>query len=633
MKPLIKYLKPYTKLLIVGPTFKLLEAILELFLPFLMSKVIDQGVSTGNKQYILTMGGLMLATAVIGVCCAVVCQYSASLVSQGVGTDIRNGMFQHINTLSNGEIDRLTTSSLINRITNDVNQVQLAVAMLIRLVIRAPFLCIGGLVMAFVLDMKLSIIMVIVLPIFILILSLVMVRTVPLYRKVQRSLDRIGLVLRENLSGVRVIRAFASTEYEEKKFATRNKEYADNAITVGKISALLNPLTSLVMNFSIGAIIWYGGIRVDTGRMTTGEVIAFIGYVTQILAALIVISNLVVIFTKAYASAGRVIEVLETNPSIVNILGNNSTGQEAYSKETKEASPILERNIENTTEYIVEFNHVAMSYKEGGSNSIENISFRVRPGQTIGIIGGTGSGKSTIINLIPRFYEVKEGAVLVYGKSVKEYDLQELRDKIGIVPQKSVLFTGTIADNIRWGKNDASMEEIKKAAEIACAAEFIERLSEGYNTRILRGGVNLSGGQRQRITIARALVRQPEILILDDSFNALDFATDAALRKALKTHTTNMTTFIVSQRASTIKNADQIIVLNEGEIAGIGKHDNLYENCHVYHEICQSQEMNNTNLKEEKQLDSQIIYNKTKEMHKDNTQDVYVNNSHGGVHE
>lgn len=630
MKPLIKYLKPYTKLLIIGPTFKLLEAILELLLPFLMSKVIDQGVSTGNKQYIFTMGGLMLGTAVIGVCCAIVCQYSASLVSQGVGTDIRNGMFQHINTLSNGEIDRLTTSSLINRITNDVNQVQLAVAMLIRLVIRAPFLCIGGLVMAFVLDVKLSIIIVIVLPIFILILALVMLKTVPLYRRVQKSLDKIALVLRENLSGVRVIRAFASTDYEEKRFATRNKEYTDNAIRVGKISALLNPMTSLVVNFSIGAIIWFGGIRVDAGRMTTGEVIAFIGYVTQILAALIVISNLVVIFTKAYASAGRVVEVLETKPSIVNLMENNHAGKDKY---RKESAPLIHRNKDNLTEDIIEFKRVAMSYKEGGSYSVENISFLVKSGQTIGIIGGTGSGKSTIINLIPRFYEVSDGAVLVHGKDVKEYDLKELRDMIGIVPQKSVLFTGTIADNIRWGRTDASMEEIEKAAEIACAAEFIERLPEGYNTLILRGGVNLSGGQRQRITIARALVRQPEILILDDSFNALDFATDATLRKALKTYTTDMTTFIVSQRASTIKNADQIIVLNEGTISGIGKHDELYEKCQVYREICQSQEMNHT-TKEEKYVTSQINnYNQTQELNNKNKQVSYDIKLHGGANE
>ncbi|MGB8453275.1 MAG: ABC transporter ATP-binding protein [Anaerocolumna sp.] len=594
MKQLTKFLKPYTKLLIIGPTFKLFEAILELFLPFLMSKVIDNGVAKGDRGYILGMGGIMLITAVLGVCFALVCQYSASLVSQGVGTDIRNAMFKHIGTLSNAELDRFGTSSLINRITNDINQVQLAVAMLIRLVIRAPFLCIGGLVMAFILDIKLSIIMILVLPVFVLILFLTMMKTVPLYRAVQKKLDQIALVLRENLSGVRVIRAFARTDYERERFGVRNREYSDNAVRVGKVSALLNPLTGLVMNFAIGAIIWFGGIRVNIGSMATGEVIAFIGYVTQILAALIVISNLVVIFTKAYASAGRVIEVFDTKASIT------SQGSDLYTNEGNNLDYIQKDSLDDI---IVEFKDVSMSYhiknKEGvtasdtenGNADIEHISFQVKRGETVGIIGGTGSGKSTVINLIPRFYDVKEGSVLVDGIDVREYSLDTLRNKIGVVPQKTVLFSGTIAENIRWGKEEASEEEVRNAAGIAQVSEFIERMPDGYETMIYRGGVNVSGGQRQRITIARALVRKPEILILDDSFNALDFVTDAALRKAIKLNTKDMTTFIVSQRASTIRNADQIIVLNEGEIAGIGRHEELLINCDVYREICQSQEM------------------------------------------
>ena len=587
MKQLTRFLKPYTKLLIIGPSFKLFEAILELFLPYFMSKVIDVGVAGRDKRYILMMGGVMLGTAIIGIICALICQYSASLVSQGVGTDIRNAMFKHIGTLSNTELDQFGTASLINRITNDINQVQLAVAMLIRLVIRAPFLCIGGLVMAFVLDVKLSVIMVIVLPVFVLILFLTMMKTVPLYRAVQNKLDQIALVLRENLNGVRVIRAFARTDYESKRFGKRNREYSDNAILVGKVSALLNPLTSLVMNLAIGAIIWFGGIRVNAGNMATGEVIAFIGYVTQILAALIVISNLVVIFTKAYASAGRVIEVFETKASIV------STKDGLDSEKAEEAF----------SDIIVEFKDVSMSYKahinkeeellDASDNSpdIGPITFRVKRGETIGIIGGTGSGKTSVINLIPRFYDVSSGSVLVDGVDVRDYPLQTLRNKIGIVPQKSVLFSGTISENIRWGKIDATEEEVRNAAKIAQADEFIKEIPDGYETRILRGGVNVSGGQRQRITIARALVRRPDILILDDSFNALDFATDAALRKAIKQNTGEMTTFIVSQRASTIKNADQILVMNEGEIAGIGKHEELLMNCEVYKEICQSQEM------------------------------------------
>jgi ATP-binding cassette subfamily B protein len=579
MKKLFRFLKPYKTLTIAGATAKLTEAILELFLPFLMSKVIDNGVATGNKSYILLMGGLMLATAILGISFALACQYSASLVSQGVGTDIRNSLFEHISSFSNAEIDNFGTASLINRITSDVNQVQLAVAMLIRLVIRAPFLCIGGLVMAFILDTKLSIILLIVLPVFVFILVYIMKKNVPIYRIVQEKLDQIGLVIRENLSGVRVIRAFAKSDYEKDKFAARNREYADNAMRVGKLSALLNPLTNLSLNFSIGAIIWFGGVRVNAGSMTTGEVIAFVGYVTQILAALIVISNLVVIYTKAFASAGRVVEIFETKASIENPrnLGRFFTKTE-------------------NNNYMVEFKNVSMSYEPGGNYDVEDISFQIKRGETVGIIGGTGSGKSTIINLIPRFYDVTSGSVLVDGIDVREYDLMSLRRKIGVVPQKSVLFSGTIADNIRWGKTDATEEEIQKAAEIAQAAEFISRMPEGYHTRIQRGGVNVSGGQRQRLTIARALVRRPEILILDDSFNALDFATDAALRKGLKQDTKDMTTFLVTQRASTIRGADKIIVLNDGAIAGIGKHEELINTCDVYREICGSQELQNTAL-------------------------------------
>lgn len=573
MKNLLKFLKPYKYLSILGASAKLTEAILELFLPFLMAKVIDYGVAAGDKAYILNLGGLMLATAILGILFALACQYSASFVSQGVGTDIRNALFEHISTFSNAELDKFGTASLINRITSDVNQVQLAVAMLIRLVIRAPFLCIGGLIMAFTIDFHLSVILILVLPVFILILTIIMRKNVPVYRIVQKKLDQIGLVIRENLSGVRVIRAFARTDYEREKFANRNQEYMDNAMRVGKLSALLNPLTNLVLNFSIGAILWFGGIRVDTGSMSTGEVIAFVGYVTQILAALIVISNLVVIYTKAFASVGRIIEVFKTMPSIINV-------------------PVIKKdNDTKDSEYILEFQEVSMSYEPGGAFNIEHISFRIKAGEMVGIIGGTGSGKSTIVNLIPRFYDVSQGRILVEGKDVREYELFELRKKIGVVPQKSVLFSGTIAENIRWGKADATDAEVQQAAEIAQAAEFIKLMPDGYESKIQKGGVNVSGGQRQRLTIARALVRKPSILILDDSFNALDFATDAALRKSLKESTKDMTTLIVTQRASTIRNADQIIVLSEGVIAGIGKHEVLINTCQIYKEICESQEV------------------------------------------
>ncbi len=585
------FFKPYRKLLIIGPAFKLAEAILELFLPFLMSKVIDVGIKNGDRDYVYRMGAVMLVTAIVGVICALICQYSASLVSQGIGTDIRNELFRHMETLSGKEQDKFGTASLINRITNDVNQVQLAVAMFIRLVIRAPFLCIGGLIMSFLLDVKLSLIVLLVLPVFVGVLYQTMKKSIPLYGRVQKKLDEISLSLRENLSGVRVIRAFARTAAEEEKFQRVNNEYALNAVKVGKISAMLNPLTTLILNVAIAAIIWLGAVRVNKGFMETGEVIAIVGYVTQILTALIVISNLVVIFTKAYASAGRINEVLSTETSITNPAAARREG--GYSEEAP----------------AVEFDKVFFAYKEGsndsndnmketGSYALNDISFKVMKGETLGIIGGTGSGKSSVINLIPRFYDTLLGSVKVFGKEVKDYELAELRGKIGMVPQRSVLITGTIAENLRWGKEDSTLEELKKAASIAQAEEFIRSLPEGFDTPIRRGGVNVSGGQRQRLAIARALVRRPKILILDDSFNALDYATDAALRKALKEQTKGMTVFMISQRASTLRNCDQIMVLNEGEIAGLGTHEELLKSCEVYEEICRSQETSETGEKE-----------------------------------
>lgn len=583
------FLKPYKKLLIIGPAFKLLEAILELFLPFFMSKIIDVGLKNGDRAYVLHLGIVMLITAVVGVLCALVCQYSASLVSQGVGTDIRNALFKQMETLSGREQDKFGTSSLVNRITNDVNQLQLAVAMFIRLVIRAPFLCIGGLIMSFLLDAKLSLIVLIVLPIFAVILYHTMRKSVPLYGRVQKKLDEIALTLRENLGGVRVIRAFARTAAQEDKFDRVNREYAENSIKVGRISSLLSPLTSLVLNIAIIGILWAGAVRVNGGFMETGEVIAIVGYVTQILISLVVISNLVVIFTKAYASAVRVSEVLETRTSIQN--------------------PVNGKTMDKTDDKIpaVEFDRVFFAYKEDlgniketGSYALSSISFQVRKGETFGIIGGTGSGKSTVVNLIARFYDASKGVVKVFGKDVREYDLHKLRRIIGMVPQRSVLLTGTIAENLKWGKEDASYKELQEAARIAQAEEFIRKLPEEYNTPISRGGMNVSGGQRQRLTIARALVKRPDILILDDSFNALDYATDAALRRALIENAGDMTTFLVSQRASTLRNCDQILVLNEGEICGLGTHEVLLKSCEIYREICKSQESSaNEHTKEE----------------------------------
>ena len=567
-----KFLKPYLKELIIGPAFKLAEAILELMLPIYMARIIDIGVLNEDRTYIMKTGIIMLALAIVGVLCALVCQYTASKVSQGVGTNMRTAMFKHIQTLSSTELDYFGTASLINRVTGDINQVQLGVAMLIRLVIRAPFLCIGGIIMATTLNIQLSVVLMVVLPVFIIVLAFIMLKTVPLYKEVQKKLDSIALVVRENLSGVRVIRAFAKSDYEKARFSQKNQEYVDTAIKVGGISALLNPFTTLVMNLSIVVIIWFGGIRINAGELETGAVIAFINYLIQILAALIVISQLVVLYTKAFASLGRITEVFDTRSSI------------PISEREESSGDMIEKG-----DPIIEFKHVSMSYGESKEYTLKDINFTVKKGETIGIIGGTGSGKSTLLNMILRFYDTNSGQVLIKGMNVKDMSKEKLNGLIGMVPQKTTLFTGTIADNIRWGKIDATKEEVMEAASISQSAEFIERLPEKYNTIISQGGVNVSGGQRQRLTIARALVKKPEILMLDDSFNALDYATDRALRTALKETTKDMTCLIVSQRTSTIKEADKIIVLHDGEVAGIGTHSELYKSCSVYREICESQ--------------------------------------------
>lgn len=564
----VKFLKPYKKECIIGPTFKLLEAILELLLPTIMALIINNGVDKHDLNYVLRMGGLMLCLAILGFCSSMVCQYYAARTSQGFGTALRNYIFQHVSSLSYAEIDKFGTASLVNRITNDVNQLQLAVAMLIRLVIRAPFICIGAIVMAMFLDFKLSIIIFAATPIFAIILYFVISRTSVLYSKYQKKLDKIVLVLRENLSGVRVIRAFAKTENEKKRFVAANDDLTDTGIHVGKISALLNPMTSFVMNVAIIAILWVAGIHINTGRLSHGEIIAFVNYITQILLALMVVSNLVIIFTKAFASAERINEVLETNSSIL----------ESYD----------EPHVTDKFAPMIEFKNVSFAYSATGDMVLEDISVEINNGETVGIIGSTGSGKSTFVNLISRFYDVSRGAIYINGINVKDYKIHNLRDKISFVPQNPTLFTGTIAENIRWGKEDASDEEVIEAAKIAQADEFISKLADGYNTEVSRGGLNFSGGQKQRLTIARAIVAKPEILILDDSSSALDFATDAKLRVAIKKYS-KMTLLMVSQRVSTIRHADKIIVFDDGRIAGIGSNDELMENCETYRDICMSQ--------------------------------------------
>ena len=564
-----KYLGAFKKELIIGPAAKLTEAIFEPIVPLIMADIIDTGINGGaGKPYIYRMGRIMVLLGVLGLCCALVCQYLASRASQGVGTVIRNDLFRHINTFSHAELDRFGTPSLITRITGDVNQVQSAVAMLIRLVVRAPFLVIGAAVMAMTIDLKLSVIFLAVMPLVSLVLYLIMSRSVPFYKVIQKKLDKISLITRESLTGARVIRAFSRGEAEEERFGEANEDYAETSMRVGRLSALLNPLTYAIMNLAIAAIVWFGGFRVDSGDLTQGQVIAFVNYMTQISLALVVVANLVVLFTKAAACSARINEVFDTAPSIVDGEGANAR-----------------QNVPK-----IEFKNLSFSYSENGDNALENISFSVNAGETVGVIGGTGSGKSTLVNLIPRFYDAEQGEVLIDGENVKNYKLDDLRKKVGVVPQKAVLFSGTIADNLRWGNENATLDDMEKAVSIAQAKEFIDKLPEGFDTEIAQGGRNLSGGQKQRLTIARALTGSPEILILDDSASALDFATDAALRKAIAQNTTNMTVIIVSQRATSIRYADKIIVLDDGEAVGIGTHDKLMESCDVYREIVLSQE-------------------------------------------
>lgn len=564
-----KYLGGFKKELIIGPAAKLTEAVFELIVPLIMADIIDVGINGGaGKPYIYRMGGIMILMGALGLCCALVCQYLASRASQGVGTVIRNDLFRHIGSLSHAELDRFGTPSLITRVTNDVNQVQSAVAMLIRLVVRAPFLVIGAAVMAMAIDLKLSLIFLAVMPLVVAVLYFIMFRSVPLYRVIQKKLDKISLITRESLSGARVIRAFSGEEAEEKRFREANDDFAETSMRVGRLSALLNPLTYAIMNLAIAAIVWFGGFRVDSGALTQGQVIAFVNYMTQISLALVVVANLVVLFTKAAASSARINEVFDTEPSI-----KDGSGAEVSEKAS-----------------VIEFKDVSFSYSEGGDNALEHISFSVQKGETVGIIGGTGSGKSTLVSLIPRFYDAEQGSVLISGADVKSYSLKELRKRIGFVPQKAMLFSGTIAENLRWGNENATDEQLRKAAETAQAKEFIDKMPDGFNTHINQGGRNLSGGQKQRLTIARALTGNPEILILDDSASALDFATDAALRKAIARDTSGMTVIIVSQRATSIRHADKIVVLDDGEAVGIGTHDQLLESCGVYREIVMSQE-------------------------------------------
>lgn len=567
MLKLARYLKYYKLQVTIGPVFKLLEAVFELIVPLIMANIIDIGVRNGDTNYIAKQGVLLVILGVTGLLSALICQYSASFASQGVGTILRRDLFHHINTLSHKEIDKIGTPSLITRMTSDINQIQLAVAMLIRLVIRAPFLVVGAMIMASTVSLKLSVIFSGAAVLIGLTLYIIMSKSVPFFKTIQKRLDRISLISRENLRGNRVIRAFARQDEEEEKFSKAAQELTDASISAGRISVLLSPLTCIITNIAIALIIWFGGMNVNIGELSQGDIIALVNYMTQIMLAMVVVADLVVIFTRASASAQRINEIFETKTSVT--------------EEKAEKNPTAENDN------AIEFRNVSFSYGEG--EALKNVTFSIKKGETLGIIGGTGSGKSTFVNLIPRFYDATKGQVLVNGIDVKKYEIETLREKIGVVAQKTVLFKGSLRKNMQWGKEKATDEEIIKALKIAQSWDFVEKLPGKLDFDVAQGGKNFSGGQRQRLTIARALVKQPDILILDDSFSALDFATDANLRKELKEQTRGMTVVIVSQRASTIRNADKIVVLDEGECVGIGTHQELYKNCSAYREICLSQ--------------------------------------------
>ena len=568
----LPYLKKYRIYVILGPIFKLIEAVFELIVPIVTSLIIDKGVRQGDLTYVWHMGGVLIGLGAVGLGSALICQKFASIASLGFGTAVRNQMYEKINTFSHAEIDRFGTPSLITRITNDVNQLQQAVALLIRLVIRAPFLAIGAVIAAMLIDWKLGLILLVATPVIALILYMVMSRSVPFYKKAQKKLDRISLVSREGLSGVRVIRAFSKQEEEQQRFEQAASEQTETAIGVGKLTALLNPLTYAVMNLAVVAILWFGGYRVDSGGVSQGNVIALVNYMTQTLLALIVVANLVVTFTKAAASASRVNEILDTQPAV-----------------TEQTTQKIEVKTDGKTPKIL-FDHVSFAYDmQAHQSALYDLSAAIYEGETVGIIGGTGSGKSTVAALIPRFYDPTRGTIYMDGIDIKQYSFEQLREQIGVVPQRAVLFTGTIESNLKWGNEHATKEQMEQALHIAQAEEFVSRLPKGLQTEVSQGGANFSGGQRQRLTIARALVRQPEILILDDSASALDYATDAALRKAIRNMEGNPAVFIVSQRTSSIQHADRILVLDDGKAAGLGTHEELLATCPVYQEIHYSQ--------------------------------------------
>ncbi len=571
MKKLLIYLREYKKECVLAPLFKLLEASFELIVPLVMAAIIDRGIAVSDRPYIIKMGGVLVLLALVGLTCSITAQYFAAKAAVGVATKLRHSLFSHIGTLSFTEMDVVGSSTLITRITSDINQVQSGVNMVLRLFLRSPFIVFGAMIMAFTVNVKAALVFVVTIPLLSVVVFSVMLASIPLFKKVQNGLDQVLGHTRENLEGARVIRAFNKEEDEAREFNASNEFLTNMQLVVGRISTLMNPLTYIIINCAIIAVIWVGGKQVYGGIITQGEVVALVNYMSQILVELVKLANLIILINKAIACGNRIEEVLETKSTIVN--------NPAKSAEDKPY----------TGDDAVVFSHVSMSYASTSEEALIDIDFTAKKGQTIGIIGGTGSGKSSVVNLIPRFYDVSKGSVSVDGKDVRDYDLVELRDKIGVVMQKAVLFQGTIAENLRWGKPDATDEELWHAIEVAQATDVVEGKEGKLDHMIEQGGRNLSGGQKQRLTIARAVVKDPDILILDDSASALDFATDARLRAALRNLQGNKTIFIVSQRTSSIQFADKIIVMDDGQVAGIGTHDELLSNCEVYREIYESQ--------------------------------------------
>ena len=569
MKKLLVYLKSYKKETVLAPLFKMLEASFELFVPLVIAAIIDTGIENKDITYIVKMALLLIVLAVIGLTCSLTAQYFSAKAAVGFAAKLKSALFAHMESLSFKEIDTLGTSTLITRMTSDINQVQSGVNLVLRLFLRSPFIVFGAMIMAFTIDVKAALIFVVAIPLLAIVVFGIMLISIPLFKKVQGALDNVLGITRQNLTGVRVIRAFNKEQSEIENFDDKNAVLTGLQKFVGKISALMNPVTFIIVNGAIAALIWVGAVRVDAGILTQGQVVALVNYMSQILVELVKLANLIITVTKAVACGNRIQSVFEIKPSMPE-------GDKHYECAEDEASA-------------VEFKNVNLCYNEGADNSLTGIDFSVKKGETVGIIGGTGSGKSSLVGLIPRFYDATEGQVLVDGVDVKEYGFDELREHVGIVMQKAVLFKGTIRENLKWGKNDATDEELWNALDAAQAREFVETKDGGLDFEIAQGGKNLSGGQKQRLTIARALVRKPDILILDDSASALDYATDAKLRAAVAARPGNMTVFIVSQRTASIMHADKIIVLDDGQVVGMGTQEELLENCEVYKEIYNSQ--------------------------------------------